>query len=76
MKQIGLGLAIAVALDATVIRVVLLPAVMTVLGEANWYLPRWLRRLPTLDHGHEAPDGTREGADPTDAGPRPDAVPI
>jgi RND superfamily putative drug exporter len=57
---------------------VLLPAVMTVLGEANWYLPRWLRWLPTLGHGHghghEARDG--EGGEPTDASPHADAVPV
>jgi uncharacterized membrane protein YdfJ with MMPL/SSD domain len=50
MKQIGLGLAIAVLLDATLVRAVLLPAVMQLLGEANWYLPRWLRWLPRLEH--------------------------
>ena len=50
MKQIGLGLAIAVLLDATVVRAVLLPAVMQLLGRANWYLPRWLRWLPELRH--------------------------
>jgi RND superfamily putative drug exporter len=50
MKQIGLGLAIAVLLDATVVRAVLLPAVMQLLGRANWYLPRWLRWLPELEH--------------------------
>jgi uncharacterized membrane protein YdfJ with MMPL/SSD domain len=50
MKQIGLGLAVAVLLDATVVRALLLPAVMQLLGERNWYLPRWLRWLPTLEH--------------------------
>jgi RND superfamily putative drug exporter len=50
MKQIGLGLAVAVLLDATVVRAVLMPAVMRLLGERNWYLPRWLGRLPTLRH--------------------------
>jgi RND superfamily putative drug exporter len=53
MKQIGLGLAIAVLLDATVVRALLLPAVMQLLGERNWYLPRWLRWLPTLRHEAE-----------------------
>ena len=53
MKQIGLGLAIAVLLDATLVRAVLLPAVMRLLGEANWYLPRWLRWLPTMAHDVE-----------------------
>ena len=56
LKQVGLGLAIAVLIDATVVRVVLLPAVMTLLGERNWYLPRWLDRLPAVEHGVPAPD--------------------
>jgi RND superfamily putative drug exporter len=42
LKLIGLGLAVAVALDATVVRVVLVPATMELLGRANWWLPRWL----------------------------------
>jgi putative drug exporter of the RND superfamily len=46
MKELGVGLAVAVLVDATVIRGVLLPAVMTALGERNWYLPRILARLP------------------------------
>jgi uncharacterized membrane protein YdfJ with MMPL/SSD domain len=50
MKQMGVGLACAVLIDATVIRGVLLPAVMTLLGEWNWYLPRWMHRLPDLTH--------------------------
>jgi putative drug exporter of the RND superfamily len=47
MKQVGIGLAVAVLLDATVVRAVLLPATMALLGERNWYLPRWLRWLPS-----------------------------
>ncbi|MFC4492965.1 MMPL family transporter [Streptomyces ovatisporus] len=54
MQQMGVGLAVAVLLDATVVRMVLLPAVMTLLGEHNWYLPRWLRRLPDPEHGASA----------------------
>ncbi|MBX9361587.1 MMPL family transporter [Streptomyces sp. WAC04114] len=50
MKQMGVGLAAAVLIDATIIRGVLLPAVMALLGERNWYLPRWLHRLPDLTH--------------------------
>ncbi|MFE9171290.1 MMPL family transporter [Streptomyces kebangsaanensis] len=50
MKQMGVGLAAAVLIDATVIRGVLLPAVMSLLGERNWYLPKWLHRLPDLTH--------------------------
>jgi RND superfamily putative drug exporter len=49
MKEMGLGLAAAVLVDATVIRALLLPAVMKLLGERNWYLPRAMRRLPNLD---------------------------
>jgi RND superfamily putative drug exporter len=49
MKQMGFGLAVSVLLDATVIRALLLPAVMTLLGERNWWLPRIFARLPRLD---------------------------
>ncbi|RBY87361.1 MMPL family transporter [Blastococcus sp. TF02A-26] len=55
MKQVGLGLAIAVLLDATVVRAVLVPAVMQLLGDRNWYLPRWLRWLPELRHEDAVP---------------------
>jgi len=44
MKQMGVGLAVAILLDATLIRAVVLPALMTALGKANWWTPRWLRR--------------------------------
>jgi RND superfamily putative drug exporter len=50
LKQAGVGLAAAVLIDATVIRGVLLPATMTLLGEANWYLPGSLNWLPRLGH--------------------------
>ncbi|TDC09653.1 MMPL family transporter, partial [Actinomadura bangladeshensis] len=49
-KQLGVGLAVAVLIDATIVRVVLLPAVMSLLGRANWYLPRWLDWLPRISH--------------------------
>jgi len=45
VKQVGLGLAVAVLIDATVVRLVLVPAVMEMLGKANWWLPRWLARV-------------------------------
>ena len=48
-KQFGVGLATAVLLDATIVRAVLLPATMKLLGDANWYLPRWLEWLPHVD---------------------------
>jgi putative drug exporter of the RND superfamily len=44
MKQLGIGLAAAILLDATIIRAVVLPAVMTMLGNANWWAPRFMRR--------------------------------
>ncbi|MFJ4851060.1 MMPL family transporter [Streptomyces sp. NPDC088733] len=50
MKQMGVGLAFAVLIDATVIRGILLPAVMALLGERNWYLPSWLNWLPDMTH--------------------------
>ena len=49
LKQAGIGLAIAVLLDATIIRGVLLPASMKLLGEWNWYLPNWLTWLPNAN---------------------------
>ena len=48
-KQFGVGLATAVLIDATIVRAVLLPATMKLLGDWNWYLPRWLEWLPRLD---------------------------
>src|SRR5690606_37676998 len=50
VKMFGLGLAVAVFVDATVVRMVLVPATMELLGDANWWLPAWLeRRVPKLD---------------------------
>jgi uncharacterized membrane protein YdfJ with MMPL/SSD domain len=49
-KQIGVGLAAAILVDATIIRAVLLPATMKLLGERNWYLPKRLSWLPKLEH--------------------------
>jgi uncharacterized membrane protein YdfJ with MMPL/SSD domain len=48
-KQMGVGLAFAIFIDATIIRGVLLPATMKLLGDWNWYLPRWLQWIPELD---------------------------
>jgi uncharacterized membrane protein YdfJ with MMPL/SSD domain len=55
IKQLGVGMAIAVLLDATLIRGVLLPATMKMLGEWNWYLPRWLAWLPLTHQGAGRP---------------------
>ncbi len=56
LKLFGLGMAVAVLLDATVVRMILVPATMELLGDRNWWLPRWLDRvLPRIDvEGHEA----------------------
>jgi RND superfamily putative drug exporter len=48
LKEMGVGLAVAVLLDATVVRAILLPATMKLLGTRNWYLPRWLSWLPQM----------------------------
>jgi len=50
-KQFGVGLATAILIDATIVRAVLLPASMKLLGDWNWYLPRWLQWLPRLERG-------------------------
>ncbi|WP_267242336.1 MMPL family transporter [Streptomyces sp. PR69] len=56
VKMMGLGLATAIVLDATVVRMVAVPAAMALLGRANWWLPRWLdRRLPRLGTAGGAP---------------------
>jgi RND superfamily putative drug exporter len=61
MKQLGVGLAAAVLLDATLVRGVLLPAALRILGESAWREERWLRRLPALAHG-DAPAAIRTRA--------------
>ena len=55
LEEMGFGLAIAVLIDATIVRSILVPSAMKLLGDRNWYLPRWLQWLPDLDvEGHEA----------------------
>ena len=57
LKEMGVGLAAAVFIDATIVRAVLLPATMKLLGDWNWYLPKWLEWLPrvTPEHGTDLP---------------------
>jgi len=62
IQQLGLGLAVAVFVDATLIRSVLLPATMTLLGDWNWWLPRWLGWLP-----HVTIEGTSTDPEPETA---------
>jgi uncharacterized membrane protein YdfJ with MMPL/SSD domain len=66
LKMLGVGLPAAVLIDATVVRGILVPAAMALLGERCWYLPRWLRWLPG---GHlSRPGGTAPDAAQTTAG--------
>ncbi len=63
IKQLGFGLAVAVFLDATIVRSVLLPATMRLLGDWNWWLPGWLGWLPRVTiegEVDEAPDGSTD----------------
>jgi RND superfamily putative drug exporter len=63
LKMLGLGLATAILVDATLVRMVLVPATMALLGKANWWLPAWLDRL--LPHVHtEGHDLTDDDVDP------------
>ncbi|MFI7317571.1 MMPL family transporter [Streptomyces venezuelae] len=55
MQQMGVGLGVAVLLDATVVRMILLPSLMTLLGERNWHTPRYLRWLPKISHEDAEP---------------------
>ena len=73
VKQIGLGLAAAVLVDATVVRLVLVPAVMELLGKANWWLPGWLDRLLPGSRGAQASRaaGGRAAASQAGEGNRP-----
>ena len=72
LKLMGTGLAAAILLDATIVRMLLVPATMELLGDRNWWLPRWLDRiLPNLDvEGHAEPlpedEGERDAAAPED----------
>jgi RND superfamily putative drug exporter len=50
LKLLGIGMATAILVDATIVRMVLVPAVMQLMGRANWWIPRWLdRSLPRLE---------------------------
>ena len=66
-QQMGFGVAIALLLDATIVRLVLVPAAMQLLGERNWYLPSWLRWLPDV-HVEGAEPGPRTSLEPATHG--------
>ena len=73
VKEFGLGLAVAVLIDATIVRMILVPATMELLGDANWWFPKWLSWLPKIhiegkpdDHGVATlgdPDQVEDGND-------------
>ena len=67
IQELGLGLAVAVLLDATIVRCVLLPSTMTLLGDWNWWLPPFLRWLPRITIEGE-PDEPIDGIEPGSAG--------
>jgi RND superfamily putative drug exporter len=75
IKELGFGLAAAVLLDATIIRVIMVPATMRLMGRWNWWLPAWLDRLlpkVSLDAPEEVPErliGAGRGAGPSPTGP-------
>ena len=81
MQQMGFGLAVAVLMDATIVRSVLVPASMKLLGDRNWYLPKWLEWLPHLDvEGHDAAHAAEERSGSSidgdaEAGQEPEAAP-
>ncbi len=65
-KELGIGLGVAVLIDATLVRAILLPASMTLLGDWNWYLPSWLDWIPRV--GPVAAPSIPRGPGPTDKG--------
>jgi RND superfamily putative drug exporter len=75
-KMFGLGLATAIFVDATIVRMVLVPATMKLMGTANWWLPHWLDRLlPTIDiEGEAGLPAPEMETEPMVALPREDAL--
>ncbi len=72
VKMLAVGLAASVLVDATVVRLVLVPATMTLLGRANWWLPHWLDRLlPRIDAEGTLPPSANEEPEPSAAGAAP-----
>jgi putative drug exporter of the RND superfamily len=78
VKQFGIGLAVAVILDATVVRCLLVPALMLVMGKINWYMPRWLDRVVphvSIEGAEFFEARDREARRAAEAQPEPVAVP-
>jgi RND superfamily putative drug exporter len=70
MQQMGFGLAVAVLLDATLVRCVLVPATMKLLGRYNWYLPKWLEWIPDVSLGERQVTAGEAGIRPSKRKPR------
>ena len=78
MQQFGFGLAVVVLMDATIVRSVLVPATMRLLGDRNWYLPKWLEWLPNVGIGEGIHEKAQPVREPAVATPRyqPALVPV
>ncbi len=77
MQQFGFGLAVAVLMDATIVRSVLVPASMQLLGDWNWYLPKWLEWLPNVAIGESSSEDVQLAGRPTETyQPLPVTVPV
>jgi RND superfamily putative drug exporter len=76
-QEIGFGLAVAVAIDATLVRIVVVPSTMALLGRWNWYLPRWLQWLPHVSLEDTPGDGAAGPSEPAPSvGDAPGATPV
>jgi len=62
IKELGIGLAVAVLLDSTIIRIILVPASMKLMGDANWWMPKFLDWIPTIEESVELPDASGAAA--------------
>jgi RND superfamily putative drug exporter len=77
VKMIGVGMAFAVLVDATVVRMILVPATMALLGRANWWIPGWLDRvLPHLDLEGAPADATHQAVHLPEQRPEREPVPV
>jgi RND superfamily putative drug exporter len=77
VKMFGLGLAVAVLVDATIVRMMLVPATMEILGDANWWFPKWLSFLPQLDlEGDGETDASDSTVSSGDSGDGPTRTPV
>ena len=72
VKMFGLGLAFAVLIDSTIVRMMLVPSVMEILGDANWWFPKWLGWLPRLAIDSASPARHRRHHRASDPEPEPE----